>query len=96
VVLAAGIPAAWLGGDGIAVKALRTRHGMLSYSLRRNGTRVTARIEAGAGAPSGGFVLVRPDGVTPQRTRINGKAAAWSGNELAVRDLPATIVIDAR
>jgi hypothetical protein len=57
LVLAAGIPDAWLAGEGISVERLRTPYGRLSYSLRAEGRglRIAWRLEGRA--PPGGLVL---------------------------------------
>jgi hypothetical protein len=56
LVLAEGIPDAWLAGKGIRVRGLRTPYGELSYSLKREGDGYRLTVEKGA-APPGGFVL---------------------------------------
>ena len=56
LVLAAGIPEAWLDGKGIRVRGLRTPYGPLSYSLRREGEGYRLTVDAGV-SPPGGFVL---------------------------------------
>ena len=56
LVLAAGVPLAWLEGEGIAIEGLRTPWGALRYSLRRDGSRVILDVSAGA-SPPGGFVF---------------------------------------
>ena len=98
LVLAGGVPAAWLEGPGITVKGLRTPGGgTLSYALRNDGGNVVLHVTSSAPAPPGGFVLVWPGGGPPPATiRINGKPARWEGNELRVRDVPATVVIGGR
>ncbi|HEY5711799.1 MAG TPA: discoidin domain-containing protein [Allosphingosinicella sp.] len=60
LVLAAGVPRAWLADGGIAIGGLRTPYGLLSYSMRERGgrTRFTWRLEGGA--PPGGLVLAAP------------------------------------
>jgi hypothetical protein len=65
LVLAAGVPASWLAGDGIAIERLRTPYGRLSYSLRaRNGrARLTYRLEGRS--PPGGLVLGWPGNGVP-------------------------------
>jgi hypothetical protein len=94
LVLAAGIPAAWLDGSGVAVRHLRTPHGRLSYSLKRDGPRVVLHV-TGDAPPPGGFAFVWPGREAPaHETRVNGKRAAWDGTELRFRELPATVVID--
>jgi hypothetical protein len=98
LVLAGGVPAAWLEGPGITVKGLRRPGGgTLSYSLRNDGGNVVLHVTSSAPAPPGGFVLVWPGGgPPPATTRINGKPARWEGNELRVRDVPARVVIGGR
>lgn len=56
LMLAEGIPDAWLAGKGIRVRGLRTPYGELSYSLRREGDGYRLSVEKGV-APPGGFVL---------------------------------------
>jgi hypothetical protein len=97
LVLAAGVPAEWLAGSGIAVKGLRTRNGLLSYSLKRDGGNLVLKLAGGAQVPPGGFVLVWPGRQPPPATtRVNGKPARWEGKELRFRDVPATVVIGGR
>ncbi|HYI48607.1 MAG TPA: discoidin domain-containing protein [Allosphingosinicella sp.] len=57
LVLAAGIPDAWLAGDGISVERLRTPYGRLSYSLRADGRRLRIQYRLEGRAPPGGLVL---------------------------------------
>ncbi|MBC7655862.1 MAG: discoidin domain-containing protein [Frankiaceae bacterium] len=57
LVIAAGIPDPWLDGEGIAVSKLRTPHGLLSYTLRREKGVLLLRIDAGLVVPEGGIVL---------------------------------------
>jgi hypothetical protein len=96
LVIADGIPAGWLQGEGIAVRALRTPYGPLGYRMRRRGATVAIDLDAGLALPPGGIVL-REAGAGWQhgRTTVNGKPARWQGGELRVRTLPASIVIDA-
>jgi hypothetical protein len=94
VVLASGVPAAWLDGPGVAVKELRTPYGRLSYSLKRDGPRVVLQV-SGQAPPPGGFAFVWPGTEAPRgETRVNGKSARWDGAELRFRELPATVVVD--
>lgn len=84
LVLAAGVPAAWLEGEGVGVSGVRTAYGSLTYNLRHDGR--GWRLTLGEGArPPGGFVIRWPaDGTPPASVRIDGRAATWSGGELAV------------
>jgi hypothetical protein len=70
LVLAGGIPGDWLDGEGVAIERLRTPYGALSYSLKRDGRRMTLRVDPGA-SPPGGFAIELPAG----EVRVNGKRA---------------------
>jgi hypothetical protein len=94
MVLAAGIPESWLGGDGIAVKSLRTPYGPISYTLRDDGAHLALRIEGGSAMPPGGFVFAWPGDGPPGSASINGKPAEWAGADLRINTLPATVMID--
>ena len=93
LVLAAGVPGAWLGGAGIAIEHLRTPYGELSYRFRRDAHRLVLRIEAGA-KPPGGFVLPWPLAGKPGATRIDNAPAQWRDGELPIASAPATITVD--
>jgi hypothetical protein len=94
LVLGAGIPREWLGGSGVAVSALQTPYGSLSYSLRRDGARLVWRVAGGLRVPRGGLVLVWPGGQKPSgAARVNGQVARWHGTELRVDEVPATVEI---
>ena len=92
LVLAAGVPPAWLAGEGIEVDGLRTPHGVLGYSLGRQGR--TLRLRIGAGShPPGGFVLPWPYPNRPGVARIDGKPAQWQDGELRIASAPALVEI---
>lgn len=57
LVLGAGVPAAWLAGEGIAVKGLRTKWGTLDLAMRQQGEAVRVRIGGGLTVPPGGLVV---------------------------------------
>jgi hypothetical protein len=95
-VLAAGIPAEWLNGKGIAVNGLRTRYGSLSFSARKEDKRVIVRIAPDTTVPPGGFVFVWPGEESPGNARVNGEVTEWRGRELPILELPADVVIDTR
>jgi hypothetical protein len=63
LVLAAGVPEAWLAGDGIRVRGLRTPYGPLGYSLKREGDGYRFTLDAGLRLPPGGFVVHGMEGV---------------------------------
>jgi len=57
IALAAGVPIAWLEGEGIAVENLRTRWGRIGYSLRRDGESYVLAIPRSSAVPPAGFIL---------------------------------------
>jgi hypothetical protein len=92
LVLAAGVPAAWLD-EGITVERLPTPFGDLTYHLQRTGRRLELRIAEGI-KPPGGFELPWPLAGKPGATRVNKAVAQWRDNELHIRAAPATVTID--
>ncbi|WP_291840662.1 discoidin domain-containing protein [Brevundimonas sp.] len=84
LVLAAGVPTAWLEGEGVGVRAVRTPYGALTYRLRRDGRGFVLTLEPGV-TPPGGFVIPWPKGQTPPAAvRIDGRAAAFADGELKI------------
>jgi len=97
LVLAAGIPAAWLQGQGIGIERLRTPYGELSYALREQGGGLELRLPAGLNAPPGGLVLPWPYAGKPSgKAWLNGKPVTWRDGEIAIQELPATLRIEPR
>ncbi|WP_430542908.1 discoidin domain-containing protein [Xanthomonas sacchari] len=96
LVLAAGIPADWLDGKGVAIEQLRTPQGPLSYQLRRQKNRLLLNIPEGLRMPSGGLVLPWPYPGEPGRTLVNGETAQWEHSELRIHALPADVQIEVR
>ena len=85
LVLAQGVPLAWLDEGDVVVDALETYWGTLAYTLRRS-ARDTVELELrGDAAPPGGFVLRPP---------LPGKlvAAAVDGAPLAVTEAAGVTV----
>ena len=94
LVLAAGIPASWVrGGPGVALRGLRTPHGLLDYTLRteRGGLRFSI---TGPAMPPGGLALRPPLEAPPRRVTVNGRAVPFSGEELVIHRLPADVVFE--
>jgi len=92
LVLAAGVPESWLDGDGIVIEHLRTAYGDLSYSLQRDGKRLTLHV-AGRAQPPGGFVFATP--VAPAtRVRVNGTRLSSDSTEVRFDRLPATVLLE--
>ena len=96
LVLAAGVPATWLDGEGIAIDGLRTPNGVLGYSLRKTGSEVVLEAKAGLKLPPGGLVFPWPYKDPPGETHINGKPAQWKDGELRIPTLPAKVNIRTR
>ena len=94
IVLAAGVPASWLTGKGIAIEDLNTSHGMLSYTLQRSDKQLTLQVSEGLRLPAAGLLLQWPYEGTPGEATINGEPAQWLGNELHVGSLPAKVEIE--
>jgi hypothetical protein len=61
LVVAAGLAPEWLEGDGVQVRDLPTRYGLLNYSLRRvAGQTLEFSLQAGLTLPANGLVLKPP------------------------------------
>lgn len=84
LVLAAGIPVAWLQGRGVAVSGLRTAYGKLGYRLRLVRGRLHLDLQAGLTLPLGGLVLQWPGTVPPPPVLVNGVPLKWEGMTLRV------------
>ncbi|MEO8011918.1 MAG: coagulation factor 5/8 type domain-containing protein, partial [Dokdonella sp.] len=94
LVLAAGIPSAWLDGEGVSIEGLHTPYGVIGYSLRRDGNKVLLSVRGDAQRmPAGGYVWVWPDASAPGRTRTNGKPAKWTDRELRIMKATAEVVV---
>jgi hypothetical protein len=90
LVLAAGVPSSWFEAEGVQVEGLRTRHGVLSYTLRRRAGRIELNIDRSIRVPPGGLVLPMPDSKASGPALVNGEPVAWDGSVLRVRSLRST------
>ncbi len=84
VVLAAGIPVAWMHGRGVSVSGLRTSYGSLGYRLRLLRGRLHLDLQPGLTPPSGGFVLKWSGTNPPPPALVNGVVTKWDGTTLRV------------
>ncbi|MBE0564520.1 MAG: discoidin domain-containing protein [Krumholzibacteria bacterium] len=91
LVLAAGVPEAWLEGPGLGVDKLRTPWGPLGYELRRTADGVVMEVGSGVRIPPGGLVL-RPPGVGGRASVDGREVAAGPDGEVVLRQVPATVV----
>ncbi len=94
IVLAAGVPTAWLSGKGIAVDGLHSAHGTVKYRLLRSDRQLLLDVPQGLQLPAGGIVLPWPYEGAPGAASINGEPAQWEGNELRISSLPAKVEIE--
>lgn len=81
-----------MNGKGIVLRGLRTPWGQLSYTLRRDGSRLELSIPQGAALPPGGLVLAWPLAEAPVRVRVNGREVHAENGEIRITRLPARLV----
>lgn len=94
LVLAAGLPARWFDGDGVAIEGLRTPWGPLNYRLQRKGRKLVLAVAEGlTSMPAQGLVLPWPYAGSPGDAQVDGQDAAWQGNELHIDHVPARVEI---
>src|SRR5690606_32115300 len=93
IVLAAGLPPAWLEDGGVSIAGMRMPQGNLAFALRREGDRLLLEAGEGLRLPTGGLVLPWPYEGEPGATTIDGEAAQWGNGELRIRSLPAKVEI---
>jgi hypothetical protein len=94
IVLAAGVPSAWLSGKGIAIDGLHTAHGTVKYSLVRSDKQLTLQVPEGLRLQAGGLVLPWPYQGEPGAAAVNGEPVEWMANELRITTLPAKVEIE--
>ncbi len=94
IVLAAGVPAAWLTGKGIAIDGLHTAHGTVKYSLVRSDKQLTLQVPEGLQLQAGGLVLPWPYEGEPGAATVNGEPVEWMAKELRISTLPAKVEIE--
>jgi hypothetical protein len=93
LVLAAGIPDAWLAGAGVNVRGLSTWWGPLSYTARRDTLGITVQISSGIRVPPGGLLVSRPGDEPAGIVTVNGAVTQGdAAGAVVVRAVPATIV----
>jgi hypothetical protein len=93
LVLAAGLPLAWLEGPGVTLGGLPTPDGELDYTLRLEGETVVMAIGAGVTVPAGGLVLRPPMPAGVTSVSVDGTLTPLAGaGPVVVRRLPARVV----
>jgi hypothetical protein len=93
LVIAAGLPASWLDGEGVSVAGLRTPYGALAYRFKREGAKATLEIGPGLQVPAGGVIVKWPFDGKPGATRVDGRERAWKNGELRIERVPAKVSI---
>lgn len=95
LVVAAGVPSAWLdGGDTVTVDGLATYWGTLGFTLRRVDTTTVAIDLRGDVTPPGGLVLRPPLPGRLIEVTVDGVPfAGFADDEVVLRDTAAAIVL---
>jgi F5/8 type C domain len=97
LVLAAGVPRAWvIGGKHAGVRRLPTYYGVLSYRLESDGPdRLRMQISGDVRVPPG-KVVIRPPLERPLQTvRVNGRSIdTFTADQAVISELPANVVLD--
>jgi hypothetical protein len=91
LVLAAGLPVAWLEDGGVRIGRLPTPYGSLAYALRRESGAVVMEIGGDLAPPAGGLVL-RPPAAGAAATANGRPVACGAGGEVVIHGVPARVV----
>jgi len=96
LVLAAGIPAAWLSTtDDVGVRRLPTHYGILSYTLRREADNaLRCHIFGDVAVPDGGLVLVPPLPGPLRAVTVNGEPAPFEPDQVRIRQFPVDALLE--
>jgi hypothetical protein len=94
VVLAAGVPSAWLAEGGARLEGLRMPGGTLTISVRREGDAVRLQFESTGPLPPGGYVLRPPLPPKIRRVRVDGRTTGAPDRELVLRQPRATVLYE--
>jgi hypothetical protein len=93
LVLAAGVPDAWLTGAGVNVHGLSTWWGPLSYTATRDTSGITVQVLSGIRVPPGGLLVSRPGDQPVRVVTVNGAVTqADAAGAVVVRAVPAIVV----
>lgn len=96
LVLAAGLPAAWMEADGgVGVRRLPTHYGVLNYDVGQSGPdTIEFRLSGSLDLPPGGLVLMPPLPRPVRGVTVNGRPAEdFAEDRVTVREFPAEVVI---
>ncbi len=96
LVLAAGVPMAWLRGKGLSIRDLRTPYGRLSWSARVGADGViNVRVSGLRSWPRGGVTLRGPWGKNA-RIAIDGRITDVPADAIALSQLPTHVRVEPR
>jgi hypothetical protein len=93
LVVAAGVPLSWLQGEGVEIRDLSTRYGLLSYRLVPAESGWTLEVGPGLNGLHGGLRLIWPGAGPLPRATQDGRALEWVGRELPIPAAPARVVL---
>jgi hypothetical protein len=97
LVVAAGLPSEWvLSKSGVAVKRLPTHYGVLSYSLRGEGSNaMLLRLSGDLTLPPGNIVLRPPLPQPLKAVSVNGKPIeTFTADSATVSEFPAEVLLE--
>jgi hypothetical protein len=96
LVLAAGVPMAWLRGKGLSIRDLRTPYGLLSWSARaRADGAVDVRVSGLRSWPPGGVTLHGP-WPRDARVDIDGRRVDVAADAIALTHTPVHVHVEPR
>ena len=95
LVLAAGVPARWLGGGSeVAVTGLPTHYGVLDLGLRRDGDALRLTLSGTVEVPAGGIVLRPPLDGPVGAVEVNGRRTGrFDAESATITECPAEVVL---
>jgi hypothetical protein len=96
LVLAAGIPPAWLAEPGVGVKRLPTYYGVISYTLAADGEHaLRLKLTGDLNVPPGGIVLQPPLPGPLTAVSVNGSPVeGFAADGVTIRAFPADVRLE--
>ena len=96
LVVAAGVPLAWVEASGITLQRLPTHYGILTYSLRRTAPNAMQLTLTGdLSVPPGRIVLKPPLPQPLKAVRVNGSPiTTFTADSATIEQVPADVVLE--